>query len=276
MPAARPLLEVAAPFVDARLRAARVSPGAPPTPPLVLGVNGPQGAGKSTLVAALVERARRRGYAAVGVSIDDFYHTRADLDALAATHPDNPLLAARGYPGTHDVGLGAAVLAALCTAGAAGATESVVVPAYDKGAFGGRGERLPRERWRVVPRPLDVVFIEGWMLGFRPVAAETLSDARLAVPNAALGAYAAWHDHVHAWLVLEASGFEQIAAWRVEAEAHRRAAGGSAMGEHEVSEYIRRFEPAYATWGPTLLESIETRPALFARLDRSRLVESLQ
>lgn len=273
MPAVRPLIEVAAPFVETHLRSIRTSPEAHRAGPLVIGVNGPQGSGKSTLVAALVARAHRWGYAAVGVSIDDFYHTRADLEALAAAHPDNPLLAVRGYPGTHDVGLGTAVIAALCAADASG---PVVVPAYDKGAFAGRGERLPRERWRVVPRPLDVVFIEGWMLGFRPVAADALTDGRLTVPNAALGAYAAWHDPVHAWLVLEASGFEQIAAWRVEAEDARRATGGSAMSPRAAMEYIRGFEPAYATWGPTLLDTIETRPALFARLDHRRRVESTQ
>ncbi len=84
--------------------------------PWVLGLQGPQGCGKSTAAAALVEAARDEGRRAVTVSIDDFYLTYAEQRALAERHPGNPYLLYRGYPGTHDVALGGRVIDALAGA----------------------------------------------------------------------------------------------------------------------------------------------------------------
>lgn len=240
--------------------------------PLVVGVNGPQGAGKSTLAAGLVEHVRTRGRRACSVSIDDFYLTHAAQRALAARFSDDPTMGQRGYPGTHDVPLGNDVLAALCTPGPAGT--SIAVPRYDKSAFGGHGDRLPPARWSVVERPLGVVILEGWMLGFAPVPASGLTDPMLARANEALAQYVTWTQRIDAWVVLEAPDFESIAAWRVEAEAARRATGEAALTETAAREYIARFEPAYATWGPTLARSIGARPALCLTLDRARRVVS--
>src|SRR5258705_13752318 len=78
--------------------------------PWVVAVNGPQGCGKSTLCAAACAHLAQRGVHAETVSIDDFYLPHAEQQALAARHRDNRYLAVRGYPGTHDVELGARVL----------------------------------------------------------------------------------------------------------------------------------------------------------------------
>ena len=51
--------------------------------PCILGVNGPQGCGKSTLVSHLVPRFAAAGLKAVALSIDDFYLTNAEQRALA-------------------------------------------------------------------------------------------------------------------------------------------------------------------------------------------------
>lgn len=72
----------------------------------VIGINAPQGAGKTTLVNSLRDLFRQDGLSSVVLSIDDFYLTRAEQQALAARHAGNRLLEYRGNAGTHDVELG--------------------------------------------------------------------------------------------------------------------------------------------------------------------------
>jgi len=68
--------------------------------PFVIGLNGVQGVGKTTLVRALAETLQQREQLpTLVVSIDDFYLTHADQLALAEAHPDNGLLQYRGEPG---------------------------------------------------------------------------------------------------------------------------------------------------------------------------------
>ena len=70
-------------------------------PPFIVGLNGVQGVGKTTLVRALAARLREEeDLETLVCSIDDFYLTHADQRALAAAHPDNPLVQVRGEPGT--------------------------------------------------------------------------------------------------------------------------------------------------------------------------------
>jgi D-glycerate 3-kinase len=215
------------------------------TRPLVIGVQAPQGAGKTTLVTHLLRRLEARGLRAAGVSIDDFYLTRAEQLALAAAHPGNPYLEHRGYPGTHDLGLGVATLSALkgIRAGV-----SVPVPVYDKSAHGGRGDRAPESAWRTVEGPLDVVVVEGWMLGFSPAPEAALPDPQMAEPNRALAGYAAWYAHIDLWIVLRAAEPEFVLEWRVEAEEKMKASGKPGLSREAIEDYVRRFLPAYRTY----------------------------
>lgn len=215
--------------------------------PLVIGIQGPQGAGKTTLTRALLEALPAYGLSGTTVSIDDFYMTRAGQVAVAAAHPGNPYLEHRGYPGTHDIALGEETLAAL--AGGAGGAGQVRVPVYDKSAHGGRGDRAPVEQWRTVRMPIDLVFVEGWMLGFTPVPESSLTDPNLIAPNRALADYDRWHRHIDAWVVLRALDPAYVLTWRVEAEERMKAGGKPGLSREDIEDYIRRFLPAYQTWG---------------------------
>jgi D-glycerate 3-kinase len=48
---------------------------------------------------------------------------------------------------------------------------NIRVPAYDKSAFNGAGDRLPESDWETCNRqgepPVEVVIFEGWCVGFR-------------------------------------------------------------------------------------------------------------
>lgn len=216
--------------------------------PLMVGVQAPQGAGKTTLVSHLIRLLPDLGLRAAAVSIDDFYLTREEQLHLAAAHRGNPYLEHRGYPGTHDLALGDATLTALKHLGPDSAGRRVRVPVYDKSAHGGRGERAPASAWREIPGPLDVVFVEGWMLGFTPVDEGRLPDAGLAVPNRALAHYARWHRHLDLFVVLRAVDPTFVLRWRVEAEAAMTASGRPGLSRDAIDDYVRRFLPAYTVY----------------------------
>jgi D-glycerate 3-kinase len=217
--------------------------------PLVVGIHGPQGSGKSTLAAHLVSSLAARGARGATVSVDDLYLTHAEQRELAEAHAGNPYLEHRGYPGTHDLGLGERVIAALRS----DRPGEVAVPSYDKSAHGGRGDRRPEREWPQVSTPLDLLFLEGWMVAFRPVPEGRVPDPRLLVPNTCLGGYQRWQRHLDAWIVLEVSDRDlgHILGWRVDAERARRAAGQAGLSDAQALEYVTRFLPAYRLWAPS-------------------------
>lgn len=224
--------------------------------PLIVGVQGPQGAGKSTLTRALIDALPAQGLSGLTVSIDDFYLTRSEQLAIAAANPGNRYLEHRGYPGTHDVALGERTLSEI--AGRAtvdgerltvDGQRSVRVPRYDKSAHGGRGDRAPESEWGHIDLPIDLVFVEGWMLGFTPVDEASLSDQYLVPANRALAEYHRWYQHIDVWVVLRALDPNYVLTWRVEAEERMKASGKPGLSREDIEDYIRRFLPAYQTWG---------------------------
>ena len=107
--------------------------------PLVLGLCGAQGSGKSTLSLALCERLRAKGLANASLSLDDLYLAPESRAILARTI--HPLLAIRGVPGTHDVALGEQILDDLI------AGRPTLLPRFDKAD----DRPLRREHWQPVP-----------------------------------------------------------------------------------------------------------------------------
>jgi len=236
---------------------------------IVVGITAPQGAGKTTLVRELEVALGAAGVRAIGVSIDDFYWTRSGQQALAAAHPGNRYLQQRGHPGTHDVALGARVIDTLRTL-APGAT--CRVPVYHKSAHGGLGDRAPEAAWRSVTGPVDVLILEGWMLGFRPVGPRALADdPSLGEVDGLLSAYEAWDNRLDALLHLVMADPSSVVAWRCEAEDAVRAAGKPALSPAATRAYVELFLPAYAVW-PAALEASPPVPRVrVVRIGRDRL-----
>lgn len=130
--------------------------------PLIVGINGAQGSGKSTLCRFLEHLLAERGLRAITLSLDDLYLTRAERQALARN--EHPLFATRGVPGTHDVALGEAVLDQLS------ARAPATLPRFDKA----RDDRAAQGT-RVEP-PVDVILFEGWCVGALPQPDAALSE----------------------------------------------------------------------------------------------------
>ncbi len=215
-------------------------------PPLIAGISGAQGSGKSTLCRVLEGLLREgHGLNAATLSLDDLYLTRRERAALAgAVHP---LLATRGVPGTHDVALGEAVFADV-RAGRAG----VRLPRFDKA----RDDRAPEAEWPVIAAPIDVLLFEGWCVGAVPQSAEDLTVPVNAL-EAGEDADGSWRRHVNAALagpyralfapidylvMLAAPGFEAVLGWRQLQEQKLRARSGSGMSDAEVARFVMHYE----------------------------------
>lgn len=136
--------------------------------PLLLGINGAQGAGKSTLFN-LLEVTLTEGFnlRVVGFSIDDLYKTRARREEMA--EQIHPLLVTRGVPGTHDVELGIDIIDSLLLAKHDTITS---IPTFDKSI----DDRCPQHTWQEWVGCADIVVIEGWCVGATPQADEELID----------------------------------------------------------------------------------------------------
>jgi len=203
--------------------------------PFVVGLCGPQGSGKSTLVASLRHLLQERALHVAVLSLDDLYLTRAERAALA--HRVHPLLATRGVPGTHDVALGLEVIRRL------GGPGAVALPAFDKA----RDERRPDAQWPRVTAPVDLLLFEGWCVGARPQPDEALAAPVNALEreedpdgrwrryvNAALaGPYQALFATIDELVLLAAPGFDAVYGWRLQQERKLR---------ERLARFIQLFE----------------------------------
>ena len=243
---------------------------APGKRPLIFGLNGPQGSGKTTATAAAVALLRNQyNLHGITVSIDDFYLTRAAQVQLAAQHAANPYLQQRGYPGTHDISLGCEILAKLKAIN--DVREPVALPRYDKSAHGGEGDRLPKEDWLIVTPPIDFVILEGWCLGFTPVPENHIHDESLGEINQLLRAYAEWYDYFDAFIQLKASDIRYTIDWRIEAEQKMRAQGKAGMSDERIRAYIEKSMPAYELYLPGLNDfMLKCSPRLVIEIQRDR------
>jgi D-glycerate 3-kinase len=124
-----------------------------PERPVLVGVAGAQGSGKTT-ACRLLEMSNRPRFAYF--SLDDVYWSkeeRADLARLI-----HPLFVTRGPPGTHDLDLARATVLALMRADD---DRTIRLPSFDKA----RDEPAPKHEWPIFRGRPEAILIDGWCLG---------------------------------------------------------------------------------------------------------------
>ncbi|KAH8193665.1 hypothetical protein TruAng_012169 [Truncatella angustata] len=224
--------------------------------PFIIGLNGVQGVGKTTLVKALASTLREKeALQTLVVSIDDFYLKHEDQVALAESHPDNVLVSCRGEPGTHDMLLADDFFSAIVEG------RPAKIPQYDKSAFAGQGDRGPESAWEPVNQTgqpkVQVVIFEGWCVGFRPLSSgevkakweapsRTLNLHRLEhllFVNERLRAYDPITELIDAFIHIDAEDTQYVYDWRREQEVKLRAEKGTGMTDEQV---VRQIEAGRA------------------------------
>jgi D-glycerate 3-kinase len=233
-------------FIDRKIRLSSRSQAGP----LIAGLCGAQGIGKSTVSVDVAAGLEARGHRTLILALDDLYLPQDERVRLAETV--HPLLETRGVPGTHDIELGLALLHATSR------RAPLALPRFDKAI----DDRLPRDQWPVVEsRPAAILF-EGWCVGataqpeqelVEPVnELERLEDAdciwRRYVNDALERSYQRLFAKLDTLILLAAPSFEIVATWRRQQETHLRREFPSpgdlakTMSTTEVDRFVLHYE----------------------------------
>ncbi|QSZ33774.1 hypothetical protein DSL72_005345 [Monilinia vaccinii-corymbosi] len=239
-----------------------------PFRPFIIGINGIQGAGKTTLVNTLREiLTRDHGLETLVLSVDDLYLTRADQEKLARENEGNMLVRFRGVPGTHDIGLAQNLLTSLLRT----PPQATLIPSYDKSLHGGLGDRLPPQYQRTVndtrqnQRAIQVILLEGWCVGFRALPPRTIAHAHqascdlhptyttlrdhprssLLFVNEKLREYDVITDALDIFIHLDARDTHYVYEWRTQQEQELRREKGAGMTDDQVKLFVDGYYPAY-------------------------------
>lgn len=223
--------------------------------PIIVGINGAQGSGKSTLSDLLLEIfSQKYDLNAVSLSLDDFYYTHSERQHLA--HNIHPLIATRGVPGTHDIMLTHETLDALVSHNGA---QVVCVPRFNKAI----DDRFDEEHWTHVSDKPAIIILEGWCVG-----ACHQADSALTLPANALEEHednqAIWRKYVNQQLklvyeplfdrldctvMLKAPSFECVFNWRLEQEeklinhlTHIKGDQSRTMSAEDIARFIQHYQ----------------------------------
>lgn len=233
--------------------------------PIVVGINGAQGTGKSTLCLFLqIILAEFYSKQSLVLSIDDLYCTRKTRKQLAAQQ--HPLLITRGVPGTHQVDLGVQVLKALLRG------DSVAVPRFDKSM----DDQLPQQQWYQQQQGVDIVLFEGWCVGAKPQQESMLVNAvnrlerdedsdgrwRRYVNDCLKTDYQQLFSLIDKLVLLKAPSMDVVFEWRALQEkklADRLASKGKNNNKLMNTEQLNRFVEHYERLTRHMLQEMPSR-----------------
>ncbi|KAL9131539.1 MAG: hypothetical protein Q9217_000553 [Psora testacea] len=200
------------------------------------------------------------------LSIDDLYLTHQAQSDFAKAHQSNPLIQHRGQPSTHDLPLALSLLSDLRKG------LQTRLPRYDKSAFNGRGDRVPKEQWAIVNEPgqskIAIVILEGWCVGFRclppaEVEAKWIEAVfhndqgqyeghlglnkllNISFVNNALREYDVITDQLDALIHIDAADILYVYQWRLQQEKALRESRGLGMTDNQVIDFVNGYYPAY-------------------------------
>lgn len=266
--------------------------------PIILGITGLQGSGKSTWAVKVSDiLMSEHNLHTITISLDDLYKTHDDLTAQRTRDPDNKLYRTRGQPGTHDEELAARFFKELRAYGGGG----LPIPSFDKSKFNGEGDRVPRSEWTVLTQKPDVVIFEGWCVGFQPLPDASVEEKfRLALSGKLPINTPAQHQLSH---LLEVNGnlkrycdafmgpqfFDffihidtddvwNVYEWRLQQEHKLIAAKGSGMSDDQVRSFVDGYMPSYELYLDQLRQGLFKDRGRMVRvvLDKDREVERVE
>ncbi|EUC41759.1 hypothetical protein COCMIDRAFT_29499 [Bipolaris oryzae ATCC 44560] len=281
-----------------------------PDTPIILGITGLQGSGKSTWASTLVKLlSEEYGLYSITVSLDDFYKTHDELVLRRNQDSANKLYRTRGQPGTHDETLAQSFFQQLKTWSAttttttdgSSSTAALAIPSFDKSRFNGEGDRAPEHTWPRITRAPAIVIFEGWCLGFTPVSPSFIQDkhdlalqgklpvntpashqvSHLLEVNECLKRYCDTFmgpQHFDFFIHIDTQDLRNVYKWRLEQERKLIEKKGEGMGDEQVKQFIDGYMPSYEIYLEKLREGLFAEKGRMVRvvLDEGRGVERVE
>ena len=263
--------------------------------PIVLGITGLQGSGKSTWATKVVQLLRSHHLCTVAISLDDFYKTHNNLVEQRVHNPENNLYRTRGQPGTHDEKLAEQFFKEIREY-----KGPLRVPSFNKSKFNGEGDRAPQSEWPTITSKPDVIVFEGWCVGFRPLTSSEVEQKLvqgLKNPINGLAKYQLEHllevnanlknycnafmgpQHFDFMIHIDTDDLCNVYTWRLQQERQLIKEAGVGMTDEEVSAFIDGYMLAYELYLDKLREGFfdESSGRQFrVLLDKERRVETVE
>ena len=208
----------------------------------IIGISALPGTGKTTLGKWLENISLKLKFKISVISIDDFY---LPSDEMKLAIKDNPWNVSRGFPGSHSIDLLREKLLQWKTDG------QLNVPVFDKSLRNGLGDRA---HWR--DESPDLLIIEGWFLGVKPLSIDVDNPDRFLPPlSPAESSYREkiqqnldhyldiWNLIDKIWH-LKPLKFEYMNEWKSNQEKNMHVKSGSSLKDDNLRNFLRMLNVA--------------------------------
>ena len=203
----------------------------------IIGISALPGTGKSTLGKWLESISLKLKFKISVISIDDFYLPSKEMELALKNNPWN---VSRGFPGSHSIDLMKEKLLNWKTDG------QLNVPVFDKSLRNGLGDR---SHWK--NEAPDLLIIEGWFLGVRPLTIDSYNSEIISPPlSSSESSYRnniqnnlehyidIWNMIDQIWH-LKPLKFEYMNEWKSNQEKRMFVKRGSSLKDNKLSDFLR-------------------------------------
>ena len=220
--------------------------------PYFVGLAGGQGTGKTTISSILkIILEKYFKLKVFKVSIDDFYKTRKERINLAKKI--HPMLLTRGVPGTHDIQM----MLDFFKKAKSKNFKKIKLPNFNKAI----DDRFPKKNWYNVNGRPDVIIFEGWCVGARSEANNTLrkpinslekaNDSKLIwrkyVNQQLKNKYKKLYSQLNCMIYLKAKNFSLLQKWRLKQEHKlwlktKKKSNHKVMSKRDVINFMQTYQ----------------------------------
>ena len=250
--------------------------------PLLLGLSGGQGTGKTTISSILLLILKKYFKLKVSrISIDDFYKTRKERISLSKIK--HPLLRIRGVPGTHDIKM----IVRFFNKVKSKKFTQIKLPRFDKSV----DDRCKRNLWyNIYSRP-DVIIFEGWCVGARAEKNSTLKKTvnslekkddikliwRKFVNQQLKLKYKKLYTQLDCLLFLKANNFSLLQQWRLKQEKklwlkNKGSKNNKIMNKKDVINFMQTYQRVTQN----MLKYVPKYSSIILNLNRNHQIKSVK